>query len=77
MTTNPKTLAALTKQTTRTARLATIKTTLHELANINASLRSEARLKFQLGLDPTILLHRSAFIEEAARLIQEHALPQD
>jgi hypothetical protein len=77
MTTNPKTLAAVTKETTRTARLATIKTTLHELANIEASLRSEARLKFQLGLDPTILLHRAAFISEAARLIQEHAQPQD
>ena len=64
MTTNPKTLAAITRQTTRTARLATIKTTLHELANIEASLRSEARTKYQVGLDPTHLLKEAAFIEE-------------
>ncbi len=77
MTTKPKTLASITTETNRNARSSTIKTTLHELANIEAYLRSEARLKFQLGLDPTILLHRASFIAEARSLIQEHAIPQD
>lgn len=73
----PRTLACLTKEANSTAVRATIKTTLHELANLQASLRGEASLKFALGLDATTLLHRAAFISEAMRLIEEHALPQD
>jgi len=77
MKTKPKSLASITKETNHYAGRSTIKTTLHELANIEASLRSEARLKFQLGLDPTNLLHRASFISEAMSLIQTHATNQD
>lgn len=77
MSIKPKTLASITTETNRNARRSTIKTTLHELANIEASLRSEARLKFNLGLDPTTLLHRASFIAEASSLIKEHAVNHD
>jgi hypothetical protein len=77
MTTNPRTLSSLTKETKRNAGRASIAETLASLAGIEESLREEARLKFQLGLDPTILLTKAAHIGEARFLIEEHALPQD
>ena len=77
MNAKPKSLASITKETNRYAGHSTIKTTMHELANIEASLRSEARIKFELGLDPTNLLHRASFISEAMSLIETHATNQD
>ena len=77
MTTNPRTLSSLTKETNRNAGRASIPETLAALRGIEESLREEARLKFQLGLDPTILLTKAAHIREAIDLIETHAVPQD
>jgi hypothetical protein len=77
MTTNPRTLASLTKEARRKAGRSHVSETITALCGLEASLREEARLKYALGLDPTILVVRVAHIAKAIDLLHLHILQKD
>jgi hypothetical protein len=77
--TKPKTLATLTSDANRSAGRQTITTTLRNLASLEATLRSEARTAYEVGLTDKSerILRQAADLSEARDLIETHALPQD
>lgn len=74
-----KTINALARKYNRQAARQEIKTTLHHLANLEATLRSDARVSLEVGLDARAgrMLEKAANIREAINLIETHAVPQD
>jgi hypothetical protein len=74
-----KTLSTLARKYDRQAARQAIKTTLHHLANIEATLRSDARVSLEIGLDARAgrMLEKAANLREAINLIETHAVPQE
>jgi hypothetical protein len=70
-----ETLEKMTTLANREASASTIKTTLCDLANLEASFRSDARVAFAVGLTAKAgrLLRSAGLIREARELISTHA----
>lgn len=74
-----KTISYLANKYDRQAARQAIKTTLHHLANLEATLRADARVSLEVALDARVgrMLEKAANVREAINLIKTHAVPQD
>jgi hypothetical protein len=74
-----KTISTLKAKYNRQAATQAIKTTLHNLTNLETNLRFDARIALEIGLPAKTqrLLQEAANVREAINLIKTHAVPQD
>ena len=74
-----KIIASIENKAARHAGRQPIKNTLHDLQNIAASLRSDARVALEVGLTPKAerMIFAAAAIDEAINLIETHATNQE